>query len=73
MSREFAQERDAVEGQVGEKEEEMRLEIQGLRHLIKLKNKELKTLKRLSYTILSQRSEVEQFFHEALSQVKNEI
>jgi hypothetical protein len=53
--------------------EELRIELSALRHLVRLKNKELRTLRRLSETILSQRSEVEAFFLEALDQVKQEI
>ena len=50
--------------------EEATLDAAGLRRLIKIKNKELRTMKTLSATILSQRSEIEQFFLESLSEVK---
>lgn len=53
--------------------EEMRLELDGLRSLIKLKNRELRTLKRLAALVLHQRSDVEQFFLDALAEVKLEI
>ncbi|GAH78975.1 unnamed protein product, partial [marine sediment metagenome] len=52
--------------------DESLLECDGLKHLIKIKNKELRTLRRLSKEILDQRTEVEQFFIEALEQIKNE-
>ena len=50
--------------------EEATLDAAGLRRLIKIKNKELRTMKTLSATILSQRNEIEQFFLESLSEVK---
>ena len=50
----------------------LKLEVQGLRQLIKLKSKELKNMKSLSQTILDQRSETEQFFIDALQKVKDE-
>ena len=41
----------------------------GLRRLIQIKNKELRQMKSLAATILDQRSDVEQFFLEALQEV----
>ena len=41
----------------------------GLRRLLKMKNQELRQMKSLAATILSQRSETEQFFLEALEEV----
>lgn len=38
--------------------EEVQLEVAGLRQLVKLKNKELRTVKKLAQTILDQRTEV---------------
>ena len=43
--------------------------LKGLRRLIQIKNKELKQMKSLAATILSQRSETEQFFLESLQEV----
>jgi hypothetical protein len=43
--------------------------IAGLRRLIHIKNKELKHMKSLAATILTQRTETEQFFLEALQEV----
>ncbi|DAZ94473.1 TPA: hypothetical protein N0F65_003509, partial [Lagenidium giganteum] len=57
----------------GKELEEMALDVDGLRQLLKLKNKELRNLRRLSQTILDQRTEVEQFFLDALDHVKHEI
>lgn len=49
------------------------LDAAGLRRLLKLKNQELKNMKSLAATILNQRSEMEQFFLESLSEVKQVI
>lgn len=51
----------------------MRLELAGLRSLVTLKNRELRTVKKLAQIVLSQRTEVEQFFLDALTQVKMEV
>lgn len=48
-------------------------ETERLKHAYKLQSKELKKIKRLAQTILEQRNETEQFFHEALAQVKKEV
>lgn len=53
--------------------EEMRLELDGLKSLAKLKTKELYTLKKLAAIVLQQRTEVEQFFLDALTEVKLEV
>jgi len=53
--------------------EDATLDAAGLRRLIKIKNKELRHMKSLAATILSQRSEVEQFFLESLDEVKQNI
>ena len=45
----------------------------GLRRLLKIKNKELRHMKDLASTILSQRNETEQFFLESLQEVKEII
>jgi len=47
------------------------LDAAGLRRLLKLKNKELLNMKTLAATILSQRTETEQFFLESLAEVKD--
>lgn len=53
--------------------EEATLDAAGLRRLLKIKNKELQRMKTLAATILSQRTEVEQFFLESLNEVKSLI
>ena len=50
--------------------EESSLDAAGLRTLLKFKNKELKRMRALSATILSQRNDVETFFLEALQEVR---
>jgi hypothetical protein len=49
------------------------LDSAGLRRLLKMKNLELRQMKSLAATILSQRSETEQFFLEALEEVREVI
>lgn len=53
--------------------EEASLDAAGLRRLIKIKNSELRQMKSLAATILSQRTETEQFFLEALQEVKDVV
>jgi hypothetical protein len=53
--------------------EEATLDSSGLRRLLKMKNKELRQMKSLAATILCQRTETEQFFLEALQEVKELI
>jgi len=48
-------------------------EILNTRENLKAKNNELKQVRALSQVVLDQRSEVEQFFLEALEQIKEEI
>lgn len=57
----------------GKELEELALDAEGLRRLLRLKNKELRNLRRLAQTILDQRTDVEQFFLDAMEQVKQEI
>lgn len=57
----------------GRELEDMALDVDGLRRLLRLKNKELRNLRRLAQTILDQRTDVEQFFIDALEHVKREI
>ncbi|KAL3669018.1 hypothetical protein V7S43_006304 [Phytophthora oleae] len=53
--------------------EELTLDVEGLRKLLRLKNRELRNLRRLAQTILNQRTDVEQFFLDSLEHVKREI
>ena len=49
--------------------EQATMDAAGLRRLLQIKNKELRHMKSLAATILSQRTETEQFFLEALEEV----
>jgi hypothetical protein len=53
--------------------EEATLDATGLRRLIMMKNKELRHIKALAATILEQRSEMEEFFLDSLSEVQDII
>lgn len=53
--------------------EESSIDNSGLRRLLQIKNRELRHMKALSATILQQRTETEQFFLEALAEVKELI
>ena len=53
--------------------EEASMDAVGLRRLLKIKNKELRHMKELAATIITQRSETEQFFLESLAEVKEII
>jgi len=66
---EYSQLLDRVQSET----EDMRLELNGLKSLMVLKNRELRTIKKLAQIILHQRTEVEQFFLDALTQVKLDI
>ncbi|TYZ51472.1 hypothetical protein PybrP1_010606 [[Pythium] brassicae (nom. inval.)] len=57
----------------GRELEELALDADGLRRLLRLKNKELRNLRRLAQTVLDQRTDVEQFFLDALEHVKREL
>jgi hypothetical protein len=52
---------------------EQRTDIINARENLRVKNKELRNVRALAQVILDQRSEVEQFFLEALEQIKEEI
>ncbi|OWZ19421.1 hypothetical protein PHMEG_0006342 [Phytophthora megakarya] len=52
---------------------ELTLDVEGLRQLVRLKNRELRNLRRLAQSILNQRTDVEQFFLDSLDLVKREI
>ncbi|TMS21596.1 Basal body-orientation factor 1 [Larimichthys crocea] len=49
------------------------VELVKLQKVLAMREKELENIKQLASTIVEQRTEVEQFFHEALAQVKQEI
>ncbi|KAM9341489.1 basal body-orientation factor 1 [Symphorus nematophorus] len=49
------------------------VELEKLQKVLAIRERELGHIKRLAGTIVEQRTELEQFFHEALAQVKQEI
>ena len=69
----FEHSRAAASAAAERDKEELAMEVSGLRQLLKLKNKELRTVRSLAQVILDQRTEVEQFFLEALDSVKSEV
>eukprot|EP01035_Chromulina_nebulosa_P018387 gene18387-24086_t len=66
----FKKRTKSLRSDIEKKLEDSIQEINGLKQLLKLKNKELNHMKILAATILEQRSETEQFFLEALHEVK---
>ena len=69
----FEKEKEMVRYQHESVIKEQREEIINARENLRVKNKELRNVRALSQVILDQRSEVEQFFLEALEQIKEEI
>uniref|UniRef100_A0A7S2UZS8 Cilia- and flagella-associated protein 157 n=1 Tax=Fibrocapsa japonica TaxID=94617 RepID=A0A7S2UZS8_9STRA len=63
-------ERESSKNKTAKQLEDKSLEAQGLRQLLTLKNKEIRQIKKLAKTILDQRTEVEQYFLDALEEVK---
>lgn len=49
------------------------IELEKLQKVLVMRERELGHIKQLAHTIVEQRTEMEQFFHEALAQVKQEI
>ncbi|XP_034381163.1 basal body-orientation factor 1-like [Cyclopterus lumpus] len=49
------------------------VELEKLHKVLSMREKELGHVKRLANTVVEQRTELEQFFHEAMAQVKQEI
>lgn len=72
VTRQNSMERQRVMGELQQQLDDSSTEADQMRQQLKLKSKELKHIRRLSQMILEQRSEVEQFFVEALEQVKLE-
>ena len=69
----FRQHAQDLRGSVSQDLEAAAVDAAGLRRLLKLKNHELRQMKALASTILDQRSETEEFFMEALNEVKEAI
>ena len=70
---EFEKEKEMVRYQHESIIKDQRTAIINARENLRVKNKELKQVRALAQVILDQRSEVEQFFLEALEQIKEEI
>ena len=66
----FRQHAQDLRSSVSQDLETASVDAAGLRRLLNLKNHELRQMKALATTILEQRSETEQFFMEALNEVK---
>jgi hypothetical protein len=66
-------ERKQLEEEAERQMHEAVLDAEGLRQLLAMKNRELRHMKHLAQYILDQRSEVEAFFLQALSEVKEKI
>ncbi|OQS00781.1 hypothetical protein ACHHYP_02688 [Achlya hypogyna] len=69
----FEKEKHALTTKTEKELDDVSLDADGLRKLLKLKNKELRTMKRLAQTILDQRTDVEQFFLDSLEVVKEQL
>ena len=69
----FEKEKELVRYQHEQVIREQKEEVINLREIMRSKNGELRKVKALSQVILDQRSDVEQFFLEALEQIKEEI
>jgi predicted phage tail protein len=72
MAREFERKRSTDVARASQGMELLQTEVEGLRTLLRMKNQELRTVRRLSQAIISQRTEVEQFLLESLEEVKKE-
>jgi hypothetical protein len=69
----FEKEKEIVRYQHDQIIRDQKEEIINYREMLRSKNSELRKVKALSQVILDQRSDVEQFFLEALEQIKEEI
>lgn len=73
MVQEFEQERKLLQQKHSEQLHQATGELTTMRRQYELQTREMNHVKRLAKRILDQRSEVEQFFLEALSHVRKEI
>jgi|TARA_B110000285_G_C14995543_1_gene548623 hypothetical protein len=69
----FEKEKELLKFQHEQIIKEQREDITTLRENLRVKTKELKNIRALAQVMLNQRSEIEQFFLEALEQIKEEI
>ena len=69
----FEKEKTLLKYQNDQYIKEQQDDIYNLQEELKVQNRELKSVKGISQTVITQRSDVEQFFLEALEQIKEEI
>ncbi|KAM3134649.1 hypothetical protein pb186bvf_013291 [Paramecium bursaria] len=69
----YTKEIECMKHQNNQKQQEQDRDIRNLKELLHQKTKEMKSVKALAQMILDQRSDIEQFFLQAIDQVKNEI
>ncbi len=73
LVQEFQQERQSLEQSYTTRHAQLEAELQGLQRRSELQDRETIHVKKLARKILDQRSELEEFFLEALAHVKKEI
>jgi len=73
VAKDFEREKERLVSKSKQDLQDTEVENSGLRKLLKIKEKEHNKIKRLAQDIISQRSEVEQFFLEALEEVRDQI
>jgi len=73
MAREYERKRADDVRAAGAGAEDLAVEAQGLRTLVRMKNQELRTVRRLAQAVLGQRTEVEQLLIDALTEVKEQV
>ena len=73
LVRDFEKQKEKLKHKAERDLEDLALEKSGLQRLLDVKSKELKKMRKLARHILEQRSEVEQFFLEALEETKLQI
>uniref|UniRef100_A0A7S4KH02 Basal body-orientation factor 1 n=1 Tax=Guillardia theta TaxID=55529 RepID=A0A7S4KH02_GUITH len=73
VAKDFEREKERLVSKAKQDMQDTEVENTGLRKLLKIKEKEHNKIKRLAQDIISQRSEVEQFFLEALEEVRDQI
>jgi len=72
-AKQFSADRSQLRSGLQSNLEEQTLDAAALRQMLRLKDKELKHLRKLAEGVLHQRTEVEQYFLQALEDVKSEI
>ncbi|OMJ77438.1 hypothetical protein SteCoe_22956 [Stentor coeruleus] len=73
MSSDFEKEKEMFINKFNAQFQDKEAELKNLKEQVKIRSKELKSMKALAQMILDQRSDVEQFFLESLEQIKEEV